>query len=127
MSTSTLTKTLLKLSAARGAPKRTKSELFDAFIKSAAPQIRTAFISRHDDEEIFDLLNEFFVLTQTRTTDMPLVEVTVSETGIKKEMGVCNWTVLDTAPNRTLLDIKLEGYKFSGRQNLPCKLHITYR
>ncbi|MCH2161965.1 MAG: RNA pseudouridine synthase [Phycisphaerales bacterium] len=36
-------------------------------------------------------------------------KVTVSETGIKKEMGVCNWTVLGTTHNRTLLDIKLEG------------------
>jgi len=88
MATSTLTKKLLKLATKYGAPKGTNSDLFEAFLKAASPQIRTAFITRHNHQQIFDVLSDFFILTQQRKSKAPIVEVFSSETGtlIKSQM-----------------------------------------
>ena len=56
MATSTLTRRLAKIAKQSGAPKGTKPAMFDAFLKAAAPQIRSAFRARHDDEAVFDVL-----------------------------------------------------------------------
>ena len=62
--------------------------MFDTFLKAAAPQIRSAFRARHDDEAVFDVLSEFFSLTQAVGTDAPVVEVVTTEhaTYIKSQM-----------------------------------------
>ena len=88
MATSTLTRRLAKIAKQSGAPKGTKPAMFDAFLKAAAPQIRSAFRARYDDEAVFDVLGDFFCLAQKVDTEIPLVEVSTTEhaTFIKSQM-----------------------------------------
>ena len=88
MATSTLTRRLAKIAKQSGAPKGTKTAMFDAFLKAAAPQIRSAFRARHDDKAVFDVLGDFFCLAQKVDTEIPLVEVSTTEhaTFIKSQM-----------------------------------------
>ena len=88
MATSTLTRRLANIAKQSGPPKGTDPAMFDTFLKAAAPQIRSAFRARHDDEAVFDVLSEFFSLTQAVGTDAPVVEVVTTEhaTYIKSQM-----------------------------------------
>ena len=88
MATSTLTRRLANIAKQSGPPKGTDHAMFDTFLKAAAPQIRSAFRARHDDEAVFDVLSEFFSLTQAVGTDAPVVEVVATEhaTYIKSQM-----------------------------------------
>ena len=79
MATSTLTRRLANIAKQSGPPKGTDPAMFDTFLKAAAPQIRSAFRARHDDEAVFDVLSEFFSLTQTVGTDAPVVDVVATE------------------------------------------------
>ena len=81
MATSTLTKRLSNFAAKHGAPKGTDNALFQSFLGAAAPQIRTAFQARHSEEEVFNILNTFFEVTQKRAGNEPLVIVEETEHG----------------------------------------------
>jgi glutamate dehydrogenase len=72
---------MLELAAEHGAPKGTDAELFQAFLTSVAPQVRSAFMARHPLHRVFDVLSEVFEAIQIREDDTPKVRVRAGDTG----------------------------------------------
>jgi len=83
MATSTLTKRLVAMAAAQGAPKGMSPEAFTVFVRAATPQIRSAFRAKHSDEEVFEILKSCFAMTQKRTGEKPTVLVNSDETSVR--------------------------------------------
>jgi NAD-specific glutamate dehydrogenase len=115
MSTSAQASRLLKLANAHGVPKGTNSALFKAFIRSASPQIRSAFLVRHSDVEIFQILLELFTSSQLRTTSKPLVQIKSTEAGIFIQSHMPDQPfIVDTV----LLTLRTEGIPYQSGFNL---------
>jgi len=66
---------MLELAAEHGAPKGTEPALFNNFLKSVTPQVRTAFTSRHSPKRVFQVLSEVFQRVQKHTTSEPEVHI----------------------------------------------------
>lgn len=115
MSTSAQASRLLKLASAHGVPKGTDGDLFKAFIRSASPQIRSAFLVRHSDLEIFQVLLELFTSSQTRTTSSPLVQIKSTESGIYIQSHMPDQPfIVDTV----LLTLRTAGIPYQSGFNL---------
>ncbi len=81
MATSSLAKRLSQLAAERGAPGGITTDLFCTFLNAAAPQLRTAFRSKHSDEQVFQILFELLESARKLEAD-PFVEVQPTENGV---------------------------------------------
>jgi glutamate dehydrogenase len=115
MTTSTLTKSLLKIAAKNGPPDGVDSAPFKAFIAAATPQIRTAFRARHSTEEIFGILSDFVSAPQKQSTAGPTITAERTEKGMAFKSQMADQPfIVDTV----LLTLSAHGTHYQSGFNL---------